>query len=57
MLVDWLKAAAIDREAGLVKALSQAPLPKKVPIEGDTQLHQSDHKSVMAVNEQPLRCS
>ena len=33
-LVEWLKAAAIDREAGLLKALSQAPLPKKVPTEG-----------------------
>ncbi len=33
-LVEWLKAAAVDREAGLLKALSQAPLPKKVPTEG-----------------------
>lgn len=35
LLVSWLKAASIEREAGLLKALSQAPLPKKVPVEGD----------------------
>ena len=33
-LVEWLKAASIDREAGLLKALSQVPMPKKVPVEG-----------------------
>ncbi|DBB03841.1 TPA: hypothetical protein ACH3X1_012936 [Trebouxia sp. C0004] len=38
-LVEWLKAAAIDREAGLLKALSQAPLPKKVPTEGHPTKH------------------
>lgn len=34
-LVEWLKAASIEREAGLLKALSQVPMPKKVPVEGD----------------------
>lgn len=33
-LVEWLKAASIEREAGLLKALSQVPMPKKVPTEG-----------------------
>lgn len=33
-LVEWLKAASIDREAGLLKALTQVPLPRKVPVEG-----------------------
>lgn len=37
-LVEWLRAASIEREAGLLKALSQAPVPKKVPVEGTCQL-------------------
>ena len=40
-LVEWLKAASIEREAGLLKALSQVPLPKKVPTEGSC--HASSH--------------
>ena len=33
-LVEWLKAGSIEREAGLLKALAQAPLPKKLPSQG-----------------------
>lgn len=33
-LVEWLKAGSIEREAGLLKALAQAPIPKKLPQEG-----------------------
>lgn len=28
-LIDWLRAGGIDREAGLIRALSRLPLPKK----------------------------
>ena len=43
-LVEWLKAASIDREVGLLKALSQVPMPKKVPTEGSHHaLHHSQY--------------
>ena len=37
-LVEWLRAASIEREVGLLKALSQAPVPKKVRSEGKSHL-------------------
>lgn len=38
-LVEWLKAGSTERETGLLKALAQAPIPKKLPpAEGATHL-------------------
>lgn len=33
-LVGWLRAGSTERESGLLKALAQAPIPKKLPQDG-----------------------
>lgn len=50
-LVEWLKAATIEREVGLLKALSQVPMPKKVPTEG------SHHALYHSQLELPSECA